>query len=176
MEQYLGEIRMFGGNFAPYGWAFCNGQLLSIQENEALFSIIGTTYGGDGMSNFAVPNIQGRAPLGSGVLVGTSYVQGMQKGTPTVTLTTANLPPHSHPVTATVPVNSATAGANTPENNFFGVTDNEYAATTDGTAMAADITSVTLQPTGSGVPLNNMQPYLAVSFIIALEGLYPSHS
>lgn len=176
MEQYIGEIRMFGGNFPPTGWAFCNGQLLSIQQYDVLFSLIGTTYGGDGQTTFALPNLQGRAALGSGNFFGTSYAQGMQTGTPTVTLTTANLPAHNHSAIATVPVNSGPANANSPENNFFGVTDNEYAGTADGSVMAADLTSVALQPVGQSVPLDNMQPYLAISFIIALEGLYPSQS
>ena len=147
--------------------------MLSISEYDTLFSIIGTTYGGDGQVTFALPNLQGRAALGTG----NNYVLGEETGSPQKTLTVANLPTHNHTVHATLPVTSQPASVATPTNAYWGVTDNEYSSqAVTGVYMAKDETSITLAPTGSSQPLENMQPYLGLSFIISLYGIYPSQS
>ena len=173
MDQYLGEIRMFGGNFAPIGWALCNGQTLSISENEALYSLIGTTYGGDGVQTFMLPDLRGRAPLHQGQGLGlTNRVLGQQVGTETVTLTTQQIAAHSHGFTA---FNSY--GSNpSPAQGFlakstdaqFNGTPN-YSATTDGVMNAASVTS-----SGGSQPHENIQPTLAINYIIATFGMYPT--
>jgi microcystin-dependent protein len=168
-DPYIGEIRMFGGNFAPLGWAFCEGQLLSIGENEALFSLIGTIYGGDGVNNFALPDLRGRLPLHAGQKPGTSfYTIGQVGGVEAVTLLANQLPAHSHPVRAS----SAPGDSPGPQNEFWSsnsVPVNVYSSV---------VPNVSLNPSavgnsGGNQPHDNMQPYLAVSFIIALEGIYP---
>lgn len=164
MEPFIGEIKLFAGNFAPRGWAFCNGQLLSIAQNTALFSILGTTYGGNGQTTFALPDLRGRAALGWGDGPATSPVQlGEQGGTETTTLTTANLPPHNHALA----VSNGDGGGKSAGYIGSGV----WSDHTDATAPANTITS-----TGGGQPFNNRQPYLGLSYIIALEGVYPSRS
>jgi microcystin-dependent protein len=155
---------MFGGNFAPQGWALCAGQLLSIAGNSALFNLIGTTYGGDGQSTFAVPNLQSRVPAH----MGNGLVQGSFGGEETVTLTANQLPQHTHAASA-----NASAGTQTnPTGNLWaGSPNNPYAtpATID-TQMAPGA----LEPAGGGQPHDNMIPFLAITFIIALEGIFPS--
>jgi microcystin-dependent protein len=162
-DQYLGEIRLFPFNFAPWGWALCNGQLLPIQQNEALFSLLGTTYGGDGITSFALPDLQSRVPIHAGTsAVGTVFAIGQTGGSETAGLTTQQLPSHSHgwPVTS---------GAADVEKG--GVPDEPIAtgylafnsATPDATLAAG---STTL--TGSGTPHQNMAPYLAVNYCIAI--------
>lgn len=170
---YIGEIRMFGGNFAIQGWAFCDGQLLSIAQYEALFNLIGTTYGGDGQNTFAVPDLRGRVPIHQGQASGNPiHVIGELAGAETVTLSTANLPVHSHPLQCV----TATGNAASPLNAFPATTstnDRLYATNPSSTvAMQANLVS---QVVGAGnLPHENMQPGLALSFIIALEGIYPS--
>jgi microcystin-dependent protein len=172
-DQFLGEIRMFGCNFAPNGWALCNGQLLSISQNTALFSLLGTTYGGDGRTNFALPNLQGSAPMhfdqGPGL---TARTQGETGGSPTVTLQSNQMPPHTHGLNCT----SSTANQTSPADNVpaagAGQRGSKFYASTPGTspAMKSDL----LSPAGGNQPHNNMPPYLAVNFCIALTGIYPS--
>lgn len=167
-EPFLGEIRVFGGNFAPRDWMLCNGALLPIAQYTALFSILGTTYGGDGKTTFAVPNLQGTAPMNQGDGPGlTPRSIGETGGSATVTLLSTELPSHTHIGTA-----SATDGTqNTPlvlaEAPIYGPDP----ATGSGqiVAMAAAV-----GPTGGNQPHNNMQPYLGMSFIIALAGIFPS--
>jgi microcystin-dependent protein len=161
---YIGEIRMFGGNFAPVGWAFCNGQLLSTSLNDVLFNLIGTTYGGDGVSTFALPNLQSRVPVHQGA----GYVLAQQGGTESVTLTVGQLPAHSHVLTADE--NSGTQLS--PENNVLSQTQNPlmYRSITPNLAMNPSSVS----PTGGSQPHDNMLPFLVINFIIALEGIYPS--
>ena len=170
-EPFIAEIRIFAGNFAPRGWAFCDGQLLPISQNTALFSLIGTTYGGDGRTTTALPNLQGRAPMHPGRGPGlTSRRLGERGGVETVTLTEAQMPAHNHILRATV----ARGGVSTPTGNAFNTSSGETAYHAPDTnvgmssAMAAD--------TGGSQAHNNMQPYLTINFIIALVGLYPSRS
>ncbi|WP_201006517.1 phage tail protein [Paenibacillus glycanilyticus] len=168
-DQYVGEIRMFGGNFAPVGWAFCNGQVLSISENEVLFSLIGTTYGGDGTSTFALPNMQGRLPVHTGRnnTTGSMYVIGQNAGAESVSLTMNQLPVHSH-----VANSSTLSGtSSSPENAFWAVSDKNLYS---DAAPNVTLNAAAIEATGGSQPHDNMMPYLAVSFIIALEGIYPT--
>ena len=169
---YVGEIRMFGGNFAPQGWMTCDGQLLSIAENDVLFNLIGTTYGGDGQTTFALPNLSGRVPMhmgqGSGL---SSYFIGAQGGVQNVTLTSNQMPVHTHPIVADS--NNATATQTSPVNDFYGNASPAkiYSAKTSGLHPM-----MTLPAQGGSQPHDNMQPYLAVTYIISLYGVYPSQN
>jgi microcystin-dependent protein len=169
-EPFLGEIRMFGGNFAPLGWAFCNGQIMSIADNEALFSLVGTTYGGDGVNTFALPNLQSRIPMHQGQGGGLSpYVMGQIGGTENVTLNAQNLPQHSHGTAAS----SGNGGASSPAGSYW--------ASNAATKQYAPATNTTMAPTamsltGGNQPHQNLMPLLTISFIIALEGIYPSRN
>ena len=170
-DQYVAEIRMFAGNFAPTGWALCNGQLLPISQNTALFSLLGTNYGGNGTSNFQLPNLQGSAPLGSGQGLGLSpRVQGQTGGEPTVTLLTTQLPSHTHAAQA-----ASYGGLDSPAGNVWGEAMlgktplNIYAAGPGTTPMNAGA----LSGVGGSQPHNNLPPYLCVTFIIALTGTFP---
>ena len=174
-QPYVGEIRMFGGNFAPEGWALCNGQLMSIAENTTLFQLIGTTYGGDGQNTFALPDLQGRFPVHQGNGLGLSAVIGQKAGTETVTLTVSQIPAHNHSA------NCAAGGGTTaspvgaywstdPEGNtaaYYETPDSQMAHTEAGGAIGN---------TGGGVPHDNMQPFQVVNFIIALFGIFPSQN
>jgi len=175
MEPFIGEIIMFGGTFAPKGWALCNGQLLSIAQNSALFSILGTTYGGNGQTTFALPDLRGRVPVHPGTGPGLStYVAGEASGTENVTLIINEMPAHNHQLLA----NSGNGGSPSPSNNFPAiVTDlggeqlNAYSPTANGTMAPGAVT-----PTGGSQPHNNMQPFLCVNFIIATSGVFPSRN
>lgn len=164
-DPFVGEIRMFSGNFAPRGWAFCDGQLLPIAQNTALFSLLGTMYGGDGRSTFALPDLRGRLPMGVGQGPGLSWrVQGETTGSETVTLLTSEIPPHSHTLNAS----SGTADRESPANAAFAEGDEDnYAAPSSTVEMAPTTVS------GGNLPHNNLQPYLVCSFIIALQGVFP---
>ena len=161
-QPYVGEIRMFGGNFAPAGWAFCNGAMLPISENETLFQLIGTTYGGDGESTFALPDLQGRFPMHQG----NGYILAETVGAESVTLTTAQIPAHSH-----VPLASAGEALTTdPAGAVWAArTTAAYATGATATPMAPAIGA-----TGGSQPHENMPPYLGLSFIISLFGIFPS--
>ena len=170
-EPFIAEVRIFAGNFAPRSWAFCNGQLLPISQNTALFSLIGTTYGGDGRTTTALPDLQDRVPMHPGRGPGlTDRRLGQKGGVETVTLTEQQMPNHRHSMTAS-PSPGEQPG---PANNAFarGVGGSLYGADTDQVAMANE----TMPETGGSGPHNNLQPYLAINFIIALTGLYPSRS
>lgn len=162
MDPFIGEIRIFAGTFAPLGWADCNGQLLSIAQNNALFSLVGTTYGGDGFTTFALPDLRSRLPIGMQGNLGSAG------GSEFVTLTTQTLPGHTHPAacggngTAVSPVNAYWA---TDVGGFVG----QYSTQAPNAVMAAD--AITLS--GGGQPHDNIQPYLCVRYIIALEGIFP---
>jgi microcystin-dependent protein len=165
-QPYVGEIRMFAGNFAPAGWMFCEGQLLPISENETLFQLIGTTYGGDGESTFALPDLRGRVPIH----FGNGFTLAETGGVETVTLTVSQIPAHSHPYLAST---SASTDAN-PQSNvasqagtFF-----PYLNVAPSVAMAPQAVS----STGGSQPHNNFQPYLCVDFIISLFGIFPSQT
>ena len=163
---FIGEIRMFGGNFAPLSWAFCNGQLVPISENETLFNLIGTTYGGDGQSTFGLPNLQSRIPMHMGTNAGTTYVIGQIAGEEQVSLTTSQLHSHSH-----IPTANSTGSSDAAINNLWAnSTAKAYSAAAPNTAMNA----AAVQNTGGNQPHDNMVPYLVVSFIISLFGIFPT--
>ncbi len=171
-NQYLGEIRMFGGNFAPQGWALCEGQILSISQNTALFSLLGTTYGGNGTATFALPDLRGRVAINWGQGPGLSqYVIGQIAGSETVTLLANQLPAHSHPV------NCSSGGGTqaSPADGFPAVestgTSQDFATTSNATMNSAMIAGNT-----GGQAHSNIQPYLSVTFIIALQGIFPSRN
>ncbi|GAA1934439.1 phage tail protein [Nocardioides hwasunensis] len=168
-DPFIGEVRMFGGNFAPVGWLFCQGQLVSISDYDALFSLLGTVYGGDGVNTFALPNLQSRSPLHAGVGGQASYVLGQTGGLEAVTITAANLPPHTHllnagslPGTTTSPSGAVWAGSD----------HTQYAAGAPDTTMS----NAALVPTGGNQPRPNIAPVLAISFIISCFGVYPTPS
>jgi microcystin-dependent protein len=164
---FIGEIRMFAGNFAPVGWAFCNGALIPISENDALFNLIGTTYGGDGQNTFALPNLQSRVP----VHVGPGFALGQSGGTESVTLTVSQIPAHSHvpqannaPGTQVSPANGVWASTSPALNNYSNVAP-----------------SVTMDPaacgsSGGSQPHDNMVPFLVINFILSLFGVFPSQT
>ena len=163
---FVAEIRMFGFNFPPTGWAFCNGQLLPISQNTALFSLLGTTYGGDGKSTFALPDMQGNVPLHPGQGQGLSlYDLGQMGGSSAVTLLTSEIPVHNHSFTATEEV----VNENNVTNNFFGAGESRYAPANNVVQMAPQA----LPPAGGSLPHNNMMNYLVVNFCIALQGVFP---
>lgn len=174
-QPFIGEIRMFGGSFAPVGWAFCSGQLMPISENDALFTLIGTTYGGDGENTFALPNLQSRFPLHQGTGPGLStYQLGETGGTESVTLTTNQIPNHSHTPTA-----HATGGSGgSPFNNLWAASTPGTLLYTTGPAGTADtpMNPAAVNPAGGNQPHENMSPFLVVSFIISLFGVYPTQS
>jgi microcystin-dependent protein len=164
---FLGEIRIFPYNFAPRGWAFCNGQILSISQNTALFSLLGTTYGGNGQTTFALPDLRGRVPNSSGQGPGlSSYTLGQVGGTETVTLTQSEMPSHNHGVNSTnADATSARPGGNFPAagGGYNSASSNTMAPTMIGNA-------------GGSQPHSNVQPYLTLNYCIALTGIYPSRN
>ena len=159
---YMSEIRLFGFNFAPKGWAFCNGQTLPINQNQALFALLGTTYGGNGITTFNLPNLQGAIPMH----ISSGHVLGEHAGTLSETLTISEMPAHNHAVTASG-ANGATAGPGVPaaSNNVYGPASN---------LVGLDPSS--LSAAGSSQPHNNLQPYLTLNFCIALQGIFPSRN
>ena len=172
-EPFIAEIRIFAGNFAPRGWAFCNGQLLPVSQNTALFSLIGTTYGGDGRSTTALPNLRGRIPMHPGRGPGlTSRRLGQRGGAEQVTLTEAQMPNHVHQLRGS---SAATEeeGQRTPGNASTGVTQSAQALY-GGPTNLVDMAPQSVPNQGGGQPHNNLQPFLAINFVIALVGLYPS--
>jgi microcystin-dependent protein len=163
-QPYVGEIRMFAGNFAPAGWMFCEGQLLPISQYETLFNLIGTTYGGDGQSTFGLPDLRGRLPIHQG----SGFTLSQNGGAETVTLTTSQMPAHTHTINATTNSNTVSL----PNGAFLASGPDIYDQNKPGNAnMAPAISSV-----GGNQPHNNFQPYLCVSFILSLYGVYPSQS
>jgi microcystin-dependent protein len=172
-DNFVGEIRVFPFNFAPNGWALCNGQLLPISQNTALFSLLGTQFGGDGKSNFALPNLQGSIPVAQGQGPGLSnYEIGESGGTATVTLSVSAMPSHAH----TLPVSPTAGRINTPSTSaVLGATGrgtpNVYAGSATGNMAASSSGSA-----GGGQPHNNLMPYLVLNYCIALSGIYPARS
>jgi microcystin-dependent protein len=172
-EPFIAEIRIFAGNFAPRSWAFCDGQLLPISNNTALFSLIGTTYGGDGRTTTALPNLEGRAPMHPGRGPGlTERRLGQKLGVETVTLTEAQIPSHNHTVRASSSPGTGNMPGNSASIATAGFGDNLYQ--TDITNNVVSMSPETLSSTGGSQAHQNMQPYLVLNFIIALQGLYPS--
>jgi microcystin-dependent protein len=162
---FIGEIRMFGGNFAPQGWAFCDGSLLDISQNDALFQLIGTTYGGDGQTTFALPNLQSRIPLHAG----SGFTLGQTGGVEAVTLTTSQIPAHVH-----VPQANSSAGTqSSPANGMWAEsTLNQFSSAAPSVSMAP----AALGLSGGSQPHDNMMPFLTVNFILSLFGVFPSQS
>ena len=170
---FVAEIRIFGFNFPPRGWAFCDGQVLPLSQNTALFSLLGTTYGGDGKSNFALPNLQGSVPLQQGQGPGLSlYDLGETGGQTTVTLLSSQLPAHTHPLECSTAVGNQTSPVGGVPAVPPAQRGQHFYAGTQGTppAMNANL----LAPTGGNLPHNNLPPYLTLNFCIALQGVYPS--
>jgi microcystin-dependent protein len=168
---YVGEVRMFGGNFAPVNWAFCDGTLLAISQFDALYNLIGTTYGGNGTTNFALPDLRGRIPVHQG----SGYIAGQLAGEETVTLITGQLPVHNHSLTS-VPSGSATSPANAFPGTSTGAGLSDCYIYQTGTAIGAKLANSSIGLTGSSLPHDNMHPFLAISFIISLYGVYPSQT
>ena len=170
MEGVLAVIWMFGGNFAPRNWALCDGQLLAISQNSALFSLIGTTYGGDGQTTFALPEMRGRVPMHAGTGPGLSpKFLGQRSGQETVTLNTLQIPQHNHQVT--VGVSSATGEENTPGGNVVAMQAGGYNEDPNGL-----MGGVTQQNAGGSQSHDNLQPYSVVNFVICLQGIFPSRN
>lgn len=169
MEPFIGEIRIFAGNYAPYGWAFCNGQELSIQQNTALFAIIGTIYGGDGRTTFKLPDLRGKAALKGGAGPGlTPRNIGENAGTPLVSLTKENLPAHNH-----VPNCQNTPNQDSPDGAIWSNTVGRGSPTIYAHAPNSEMNQQAVQAVGGNNPHYNMQPYLGLNFIIALQGIFP---
>lgn len=164
-EPFLSEIKIFSFNFPPKGWALCNGQLLPVNQNQALFALLGTTYGGNGQTTFALPNLQGRVPIHTG----NGHNLGTTGGSRSVTVSLQQLPTHAHALNATNADQNRTA---LPTGNFLGPVNNLYAAPNSlGPLNAASVTSL-----GGSQPHNNMMPYLTLNFCIALQGIFPSRN
>lgn len=186
MDEYLGIIKLFAGDYAPQGWLLCNGQLLSITSNTALYSVLGTTYGGDGVTTFALPDLRNRVAAGvsntlpEGSVVGSASTVALGQGI----LSVANMPPHTHTATGVMNVNNVAGTSTDPTNNYLGssgpATDKEYNDAAPTGTMNAGAISVTVGSTGNGAPftvqtnVDVMQPTLALNYIICTVGLYPS--
>jgi len=173
MEEYIGAIQIFAGNFAPRGWAFCEGQILQISQNAALFSILGTTYGGNGTSTFALPDLRGRMPIGMGAGPGlTPRFLGEKDGAESVTLSVAQIPSHAHTYNAL----SGNRETTDPTGNFLGVAPGPWYARKDAGDTLLPMGTDAVAPAGGSQPHNNMPPYLGLSFIICLQGIFPPRS
>jgi microcystin-dependent protein len=165
IERYIGEIRMFAGDYAPEGWALCNGQLLQISENELLFSLLGTTYGGDGVTTFGLPDLRGRLPVHPN---GSTILRGSTGGTEAVTLTPSQLPVHTHPAQAIE--DEGTTGS---PNGAYWSNSGMYHYADGSVGSLVTMNPQAIQAAGNNEPHDNMMPSLSISFIIALSGLYP---
>jgi microcystin-dependent protein len=181
MEGTIGEIRMFAGNFAPRTWLFCQNQLISIAQNTALFSILGTTYGGNGQTTFGIPDFRGRVPVGTGQGPGLSNRSlGEMSGTQTNTITSANFPAHTHPFSGsiTMPGNAADGNADAASGNYpAGLTGtNMYSTVNNGSGLGNMQLALTGAATGSSTPVNNIQPVMGMNYIICQFGIFPSRN
>jgi microcystin-dependent protein len=171
-EPFIGNIMMFGGSFAPLGWAFCDGSLLPIAQYDALFALIGTTYGGDGQNTFGLPDLRGRIPIHQGQGPGLSnYVIGQVAGAETITLTGQQMPVHTHAVLS----NAATGNSDDPTNNFLGAQPELLEYISGGSANATMKSNAVSNSTG-GQSHNNIMPVLVLNYVIALEGIFPSQN
>jgi microcystin-dependent protein len=170
---YVGEIRMFAGNFAPAGWAFCQGQTLPISENDVLFTLIGTTYGGDGQTTFNLPNLASRVPVHMGTGGGSSYIIGQAAGTESVTLTTSQIPAHNH-----TPLGSDNPNGNSPspENGIWATVTGTGNLSYGNAAPTVNMSPSAISSSGGSQPHDNMVPFLCINFIISLFGVFPSPS
>jgi len=170
---FVGEIRIFCGSFAPFGWAKCDGQLMAISQNEALYALLGTTFGGDGQTTFALPDMRGRFPMHQGTHQGTPYVMGQIAGSETVTLNTNQMPGHTH----TTQCNPGTATTNNPANNYWA--QDAATATLAYSNNFSNLVAMNGQCMGSAggsQPHENMNPFTCFTFIIALNGIFPSQN
>ena len=178
-DQFVAEIRIFAGNFPPKGWAFCDGQLMTIRQNTALFSLLGITYGGDGKTTFALPNLNGCTPIGVGNGPGlTPRSEGEQGGVDAVALQTAEMPAHSHPVNGgSVNLHGfqGTGNSDTPVNSYSASCNKAYNSTAD-TKLNTTGSTAQVAGAGAGLPHNTLQPYLVLRYIIALQGIFPPRS
>lgn len=192
-DPYLGEIRMFGGTFAPRGWMFCQGQMLAIAQNSALFSLLGTTYGGNGQTTFGLPDLRGRSPVGMGSGPGlTPIVQGEMAGSESVTILSTQMPAHVHALvgasaSVAIPVNTTPGSSKTPSNTSVLSTTSDTTAGAEVDIYSTGPGSTTLEPFNVGVtgntaisggssPLGIRNPFLGINFIIATEGIFPSRN
>jgi len=164
-EPYIAEIRMFAGNFAPAGWAFCSGQLMPISENDAMFVVIGTTYGGDGQETFALPNLQSRIPMHAG----NGHILGESGGVESVTLSTSQIPSHTHPALC----KAENGTQSSPVNNFWAGAGTQLYVDPPN-AVPAAMNAAIIQGSGGNQPHENMGPYLVINFIISLYGVFPA--
>jgi len=171
-QPFVGEIRMFGGNFAPAGWAMCNGQTIPISQNDTLFTLIGTTYGGDGQETFQLPNLQSRIPIhmGQNQQTGTTFTLGQAAGAETVTLTTQQLPNHNHALVAS----TGAATAASPKDNILAASPTISPFVKD--IAGPQLVATAVQQTGGSQPHDNMMPYLVITFIISLFGIFPTQN
>lgn len=185
MDEYIGIVKLFAGTFAPRGWLFCQGQLLPIQQYNAVFALLGTQFGGDGRVTFGLPNLQGGVPLGAGTTAsGATYIQGETGGNASVTLLGTNIPAHTHTGTGTISVSSSNSTESTPvAGNSIGVpgsvVSRNFAPTlgfvtaTPSVNLASNITTGATVNAGGALPVNVLQPYTAMNYIICIEGIYP---
>lgn len=179
MQGYISEIRLFAADFAPKYWAFCSGQLLAVSTNQALFSLLGTTYGGNGIQTFALPDFRGRAPMGTGQAPSVpSYPLGLVSGSPTITALLANLPGHTHVGSGSYAMGALSDGGDVgipTGNNLASLTD-LYSAQTANTALRPATSTITIGITGSNAPIPVQQPYLGMNYVICLYGQFPSRN
>ena len=183
MTPMLAEIRMFAGNFAPRSWMFCQGQILSIAQNTALFSLLGTTYGGNGQTTFALPDFRSRSPVGTGQGPGLSPISlGEVSGAESATLVITNMPAHTHaltPVGVSLPCSTGAGNSDDPSGSVLAVSsggDEQYAAAGNATMAPLTVTQPTVGIAGGSQPFSIRDPYLGMNFIIAVEGIYPSRN
>ncbi|KAA9339017.1 phage tail protein [Adhaeribacter soli] len=181
MDEYLAIIKMFAGNFAPRGFAFCQGQIISINSNMALFSLLGTVYGGDGVNTFGLPDLRGRIPVGTGQGPGMHLIQlGEMAGTEYVTILPSQMPMHTHPAQVSVqpPVNADSANTETPEGTFMAISNSQIYTDTPGSGQVGGAfpAKVTIGVAGGSQPLPIRNPYLGMNYVICTEGVYPSRN
>jgi microcystin-dependent protein len=179
MEGYVSEIRLFAPNFAPRSWAFCYGQILSISTNQALFSLLGTNYGGNGIQTFALPDFRGRAPMGTGQATSiSSFVLGQVSGTNSVTASVLNLPGHTHPGKGSLAIAaySDAGDKGSPTDNSLASLANLYSNKVSDTTMRPMTPVITIGTTGNNLPIPIQQPYLGLNYIICLQGIFPSRN
>jgi microcystin-dependent protein len=181
MEGTIAEIRMFAGNFAPRNWAYCQNQVLPIAQNTALFSLLGTTFGGNGQTTFNLPDFRGRMPVGTGQGPGLPVYQlGQLGGSPTATITTANMPVHNHPLTGGINIqanNDGTGFGSDPTGKRLGASGNIFTtSSSDLVAMAPPASTLAIGNTGGGQAISTMPPYEGMNFIICMFGVYPSRN
>ena len=176
MEGYIAQIIMFAGNFAPQAWAFCQGQLLPINQNQALFSLLGTTYGGNGQTTFALPDFRNKSPLGMGTGPGLSSVGlGESSGSSTQTISLANLPAHNHTATMNVAVTSSLANTDEADGSIPAAGQSLYASPAGASNSLGGVSGI-ISNSGGGQAINIRQPYIGMNFVICLQGIYPSRN